>query len=173
MVDLFFERTLETPMSVADVLAMAMEKGCFSLHRAEWQESLLSTDGRRLFCRFRGPDAESVRMALRGARASGRFWPGTIHDAPEVTATGLGGANVLVERDLDPGVGFEEIRARADAGGIEADGVTWLRSFCSNDRRRMVCVYRAPDVESVRLAQRRANLPLADAWPFTVVRRGG
>jgi hypothetical protein len=159
-------------MSVDDVLAMAMEKGCFSLHRAEWQESLLSSDGRRLFCRFRGPDAESVRMALRGAKASGRFWPGTIHDAPGVTTADLGAANVLVERELDSTVSCEKIRARAAAGGVESGGVTWLRSFCSNDRRRMVCLYRAPDAEAVRRAQRRANLPLADAWPFTVVRRG-
>ena len=38
---------------------------CFRLHRVQWQETRRSADGRRLICRFRAPDAESVRVALR------------------------------------------------------------------------------------------------------------
>ena len=40
---------------------------CMRLHRVHWQEARLSDDGKRLVCRFRAPDAESVRTALRGA----------------------------------------------------------------------------------------------------------
>ena len=38
---------------------------CLSLHRVYWQATWLSEDGSQLICRFRAPDAESVRIALR------------------------------------------------------------------------------------------------------------
>ena len=174
MADLFFERAFETPIGAADVVAMGMEKGCFAVHRAEWQESMLASDGRRLLCRFRGPDAESVRIALRSVNAAGRFWAGTIHEAPDVTSDDLRDANVLVERAFDPPMTFDEVRALAAAGAgcLDAHRVRWLRTFFSNDRRRMICLYQAPDAESVRLAQRRAGMPHEDVWAFTTVRPG-
>jgi len=43
---------------------------CFRMHRVQWIESRVSDDGSRLICRFRAPDAESVRIALRRAGIS-------------------------------------------------------------------------------------------------------
>ena len=46
---------------------------------------------------------------------------------------------------------------------INADeGVRWLFSFLSADRRRTYCLYEAPSPDSVMAAARRANVP-ADA----------
>jgi hypothetical protein len=42
------------------------------------------------------------------------------------------------------------------------EGVRWLFSFLSADRRRTYCLYEAPSSEAVMAAARRANLP-ADA----------
>jgi hypothetical protein len=46
---------------------------------------------------------------------------------------------------------------------INADeGVRWLFSFLSADRRRSYCLYEAPSAEAIVAAARRANVP-ADA----------
>ena len=46
---------------------------------------------------------------------------------------------------------------------INADeGVRWLFSFLSADRRRTYCLYEAPSPEAILAAARRANVP-ADA----------
>ena len=46
---------------------------------------------------------------------------------------------------------------------INADeGIRWLFSFLSADRRRSYCLYEAPSAEAIVAAARRANVP-ADA----------
>jgi len=42
------------------------------------------------------------------------------------------------------------------------EGVRWLFSFLSADRRRTYCLYEAPSAGAIMIAARRANLP-ADA----------
>lgn len=43
---------------------------------------------------------------------------------------------------------------------VNADeGVRWLYSFLSSDRRKTYCVYESPDPEALREAARRAGLP--------------
>ena len=50
-----------------------------------------------------------------------------------------------------------------DAGEInlinDEEGVRWLYSFLSVDRRKTYCLYEAPSVEAVRRAAVRAGLP--------------
>jgi hypothetical protein len=43
-----------------------------------------------------------------------------------------------------------------------AEGVRWLFSFLSADRRRTYCLYEAPSPEAIIAAARKANVP-ADA----------
>jgi hypothetical protein len=42
--------------------------------------------------------------------------------------------------------------------------VSFLRSYFAIDGRRMLCLYEAPDVESVRFANRQAGLPFDRVW---------
>ncbi len=42
------------------------------------------------------------------------------------------------------------------------EGVNWLFSFLSADRKKTYCLYEAPSAEAILAAARRANLP-ADA----------
>lgn len=43
---------------------------------------------------------------------------------------------------------------------VNADeGVRWLFSFLTADRRKTYCLYEAPSAEAIRVAARRANLP--------------
>jgi len=166
---MFLERTFTEPMTGVDV--DAMETGaveCFELHRVDWRQSFLSLDGRHMVCWFTAPDAESVRIALRQAGADIRvLWSGTVHDAPMAVD-----ANVVVERSFDEPVTLEAIQSIEDAGAwcLEAYRVSFARTLFSREGTRMLCLYRAPDAESVRLAQLRATVPFDRVWGFRSVR---
>ena len=94
-------------------------------------------------------------------------WAGSVHDAP-ADAPPLSAANVLVERSWDEPVELDDIQAIEDAGAwcLENHNVRFVRTYFSSDRRRMVCLYQAPDAESVRLAQRQAEMPVDRVWAF-------
>jgi len=65
------------------------------------------------------------------------------------------------------GVNFDDAsRACLSFWCLEQHRVNWARSFLSTDGRRMLCFYGAPDAESVRLAQREAELPVDTVWGF-------
>jgi hypothetical protein len=78
---------------------------------------------------------------------------------------------VVVERSFADPVEFEEIQRLEHRGTacLEAHRVRFLRTYFSRDRRRMICLYEAPDAESVRLAQQGAGVPFEAAWTSRVV----
>ena len=58
----------------------------------------------------------------------------------------------------------EELEARAEiVDGInrinDEEGVRWLYSFLSADKRKTYCLYEAPSAEAIRRAAARAGLP--------------
>lgn len=73
---------------------------------------------------------------------------------------------VLVEREFDEPVDFGGIQALEDRGAwcLQLHQVTFVRTWFARDRRRMICLYEAPDAESVRLAQRKAGMPVTCVW---------
>ena len=81
-------------------------------------------------------------------------------------------STVVVERSFAEPVAFEDIQALEDRGGwcLEAHGVRFLKTYFSRDRRRMICLYEAPDAESVRLAEEKAGVPFESAWAAQVIR---
>lgn len=164
-INMFLLRTFHKPLSVADVHARAHSSDwCYNMHKVEWRGSYLSTNGRSLLCTFTAADAESVRLALRSSGADTRYlWPGTVHEAREPAVP-----TVLVERSFEAPVGFEEIASIAKAGSLclQARRVKYARTFFSMDHKRMLCLYEAPDAESVRVAQREAGLPVDAVWAF-------
>jgi len=168
MNDILVERRWESPLTMADMQAMIEDSAaCLKNHRCTWECSLLSADARDLLCHFRAPDAESIRMALYEAGSPrGSVWAGTIHDAPDFTPDALASANVVVSRRFDEPVDFDAIQALEDAGKgcLETHRVHFIRTYFSRDRKRMVCLYRAPDAESVRIAQKEADMPVERVW---------
>ena len=78
---------------------------------------------------------------------------------------------VIVERSFEEPVDFETIQAIEDKGAwcMQQHEVRFLRTYFSADRRRMICLYEAPDAESVRTAQRQIGMPLDRAWTATLV----
>ena len=162
MSEVFCERSWDTPMPEAQVRStFDGARCCLALHRCVWRGSFLSADGRALFCRFTCPDAESLRIALQPVGSPGvRIWAGTVHDAPGTGEPDE--ANVLVSRRFEQPTSLDSMIAlaqRAEAC-MALHGVRVLGSWVSNDQRRMLCLYRAPDAESVRVAQYRAAMPV-------------
>jgi hypothetical protein len=165
MTDVFLERRFDAPLTVAQLRAMTADfPDCFRIHRVTWCESFLAHAGTRMVCRFTAPDAESARIALREAGLDVRvLWPGTMHYAPAPAR-----ANVLVERRFDTPVELEAVQAIEDAAAacLNNHRVRFTRTFFSLDRKRMLCLYAAPDAESVRIAQRQAGMPVEQVWAF-------
>lgn len=170
MTEVFLERHWEKPLTAADIQTLIETSGgCLVAHRCDWRGSLLSADGHELVCHFSAPDLESVRIAMHDAGSPrGSVWAGTIHDAPGLTDAALTQANVLVTRRFAEPAVFAEIQAleEAGAGCLDTHRVCFVRTYFSADRRRMICLYRAPDAESVRIAQREAGMPVERVWAF-------
>ena len=68
----------------------------------------------------------------------------------------------LVERQVADALQLDEAGALAIKEVNDANGVNWLFSFLSADRKKTYCLYEAPSAEAIREAVRRLNLP-ADA----------
>ena len=78
---------------------------------------------------------------------------------------------VVVERSFPEPVAFEDFRGRG-ASCFELHRVRFLRAYLSRDRLRMICLFDAPDAESVRIAQEKSGMPFDAAWPARVVSHG-
>jgi hypothetical protein len=170
MTHVIVERQWDQPKTDADLQEMIENsEDCLARHHCDWNDSLLSADRRELVCHFSAPDAESVRIALRqvGSHCTAA-WSGTVHDAPDFTDDDLDRANVLVARRFGEPVDIETIQALEDAGQgcLDLHRVRFVRTYFSRDRKRMICLYEAPDAESVRIAQREAQMPVDRVWSF-------
>ncbi len=74
-------------------------------------------------------------------------------------------ARYLVERTFPNGLAIplSEAGAQACAGVIAvnaADGVTWIHSYVTPDRKRTFCIYDAPEPDAIRRAAERNMLPV-------------
>jgi hypothetical protein len=135
---------------------------CVMIYRAHWLESFLALDGTSLTCCFTAPDTESIRMMSRGdASDRKQVWAGTAH-----AGQSAGLANVAVERRFEAPVTLESLQALENAANwcLQQHKVTFLRTYFSADRKNMVCLYDAPDAESVRIAQQQAGMPFNRVW---------
>ena len=170
MNNMFLERQFEPPIAKPDVVQDALESlDCFGIHRVSWHSSFLAGDGGRMVCWFSAPDMESARIAMRQVEADTQvFWPGDVFDGVGIEERDIPAANVMVERSFDEPVTLQSIQEieNAGIGCLETRNVRFIRTFFSANRKRMLCLYEAPDAESVRQSQREAGVPFTDAWPF-------
>jgi hypothetical protein len=168
--EVILERIFDEPTTPREVLAgLEVSGGCFDIHRVDWNASYLRLDGLRMVCHFSAPDLESTRIALRQlGQDTSQLWIASRHDAPGAGVAEIAAANVLVERSFADAVELQVVQDIEDAGSrcLEMRNVRFLRTYFSADRRRMLCLYAAPDAESVRQAQREAGMPFDEAWAF-------
>jgi hypothetical protein len=74
---------------------------------------------------------------------------------------------VVVERSFEQPLTEEQVDGIREGSSacFEAHRVRFVRSLVSADRKRTVCVFEAPDAESVRQANHKAGLPFDRVWP--------
>ncbi|NOQ84779.1 MAG: DUF4242 domain-containing protein [Myxococcales bacterium] len=79
-------------------------------------------------------------------------------------------SRVIVERKFEDPEMYDELQAQEDrfAWCLEQHRVTFIRTYFSKDRRRMICEYEAPDAEAVREVQRTAAMPFERIWTAEV-----
>jgi len=168
MTQLVLERSFDPPLTRDDVVTIARDSAwCFQTYRVSWLGSMLATGGHTMVCRFDAADAESIRQALRQARADmSRAWIGTTHEVADPAV-----ANVVVERDFDAPADLAALQAQEDARQwcLDAHGVTFVRTYLAADCRRMLCLYAAPDAEAVRAAQQKAEMPFTSVWSYSTI----
>jgi hypothetical protein len=78
---------------------------------------------------------------------------------------------VILERNFDPPLTDErhaEFAARL-LPCLDRNGVGWIRSHISLDRRRLICLFDAPDAGAVRGALRHARLEHERVWSCEVL----
>jgi hypothetical protein len=68
-------------------------------------------------------------------------------------------ARFLIERNFAKQLDFTKEGAEGVIQINEEEGVKWLFSFLSPDKRKTYCLYEAPNAEAIRIAARRANIP--------------
>jgi len=165
MSSVIIERSFEESLTTDIVRSMAEELSpCMGIYSVTWQESWLSKNGNKMICHFDAPDAEALRNTFRRNNTPVKvLYPCTLHDTGN-----SGSVNVVVERSWSEPVNMDDIAAIEEAGSwcLEAHDVTFIRTFFSRDRKRMVCLYQAPDAESVRMSQNKAKMPFDQVWPL-------
>jgi Protein of unknown function (DUF4242) len=65
----------------------------------------------------------------------------------------------MIERNFAEQLEITKDDASAVKRINDEEGVKWLFSFLSADKKKTYCLYEAPNAESIRAAARRANLP--------------
>lgn len=173
------ERTFPEPQT-ADRLWESIREGagCNALYGITHLGSLLGGQGRRVVCFYRAPDAEVVRGVSRQQQLPyDRVWSATLHGqgAEPLTSWGsasneAGRATVMVSRAFAAPMVFDDLQAQEDAQRwcLQQHRVQFIQSLFSLDRKRMLCLYAAPDAEAVRHAQRGAGLPFEEIMTMTV-----
>ena len=164
MADVFVEWTVETRLHESDIQSLMHDSnGCREFHKVQFRESLLDDAGKHLFCHFRAPDAESVRMALRCVGADiDVLWSGIIHDRPEPAIP-----NVVVECKLSHSILTDTDESLDAIASNWADlyGFKLTRAIVSRDGMRIICLCKAPDAESISLAQNHNDVRATSIWP--------
>jgi hypothetical protein len=79
--------------------------------------------------------------------------------------------HVIVERTFAEAVELAKIEElkRKHAWCREQNRVRYIAGYVSAERKRMICVYEAPDAESVRRYNRQSGLPYDAVWTAAVV----
>ena len=80
----------------------------------------------------------------------------------------------LVERSFPDGLQIPATREGATAcltvvDTNAEDGVTWVQSFVTEDRRKSYCIYDGPSAEAIRSSALRAGLPVDAVVPVRVL----
>jgi hypothetical protein len=80
----------------------------------------------------------------------------------------------LVERTFPDGLAIAQTAEGSQAcmnvvNSNAQDGVTWVHSYVTQDRRKTFCIYDAPTPEAIRRTAERNGLPVDQITPVSVL----
>ena len=80
----------------------------------------------------------------------------------------------LVERSFPDGLAIPMTDEGASTcltvvGNNALDGVTWVHSYVTSDKKKTFCIYDAPSPEAIRTAAKRSNLPVNSITQVSVL----
>jgi hypothetical protein len=80
----------------------------------------------------------------------------------------------LVERTFPDGLAIPITEEGAQTcltvvGNNVMDGVTWVHSYVTPDKKKTFCIYDAPSPEAIRTAAKRSNLPVNNITQVSVL----
>src|SRR5690606_4549242 len=111
-----------------------------------------STDGRRVLCLYEAPDAEAVRSTQKqGGLPFDAVWA-ALELGDGFTSDPRGVELVIAQRVFEPAITLDDLRAAA-ASSLACQQlyrVERVHSLLSTSGERQLCLFRAPDTESVR-----------------------
>jgi hypothetical protein len=131
-----------TPPLDRDGLRRLARLACLELYRVEWRRCYLASDGTRMLCWYRSPDAEAVRLILRQQGTAGAaVWPVDVTGPRDAELPDGGRSCVAVELDFDTPLGAAELASMRDSieVALEAATLAISRTFTSRHGTRLVC----------------------------------
>jgi hypothetical protein len=134
--------------------------------------SFFALDGRHMVSLYDAPNTESVREVQRTAElAIERAWTATAVIDTEIEPP-KGYPLVVAQRALPEGITLEQVQHLASdpTGCGRRMRLHQIGGFLALDCRRMCCVYYAPDLDSVRVANREAGIPIERLWSAELIR---
>jgi len=174
------ERLFPSPLSFEDVVA-ARDNGqwCNDLYGVTHLRAYVDTAGLRTVCVYHAADTESVRQVNhRFGGFHHQIWRGEVHvhggDLDSAHGSLRAGETMtVVERTIEPGTKLADLSRREAAGSwcLDQHHVRFLCTYVATGGGRMVCVYAAPDAESVRIAQRTMGMPVDRIWSARLLTR--
>jgi Nickel responsive protein SCO4226-like len=174
MATVIAERQFEQPQNVEQTRAIVTGEGQ-TLERlgVRTLRHYIAADELRAVSVFDAPDIHAVLDTLQPCRV----WPATLHligSHDLEMSDGRAQSVVVVERSLAAPATFDQLQALEDAGRgcFEMRNVKPVMSYFSFDRLRLLCIYAAPDAESVRRSNRLAEMPFDRAWTAAVFAAG-
>jgi hypothetical protein len=144
---------------------------CLKQHDVRFRRSYLSLDGRSMVCFYDAPDTESVRAVQRRAGLPfTRAWAATELTRSPALGAPHGLSTVVVERERPDGLPLETTRAMLSAPPpcFDLHRAELLATHLAHDTRRLICLFSAPDAESVRRANQQAAQAFVRAWTATL-----
>lgn len=161
------ETVAEQPMTDTDLEgADQVALPCLQAHGVTWRYSLLSLDRHQMICFFDAPDTASVRNSYAKLGIQKRaIWAGELiqpegtQSQPDLTERYAIEAHYPTLSETD----WNEVRQKFSQCCTES-GVSWLRSYLSLDRTRVVYELDAPDAVTIHEAQRKFGISFDRVW---------
>ncbi len=170
------ERWFEEPVAFQEIQDLEdAGSWCLDLYSVTFLKTFFSRDRKRMICLYAAPDAEAVRRAEHQAKIPFDLaWTAEPLDIGDLRPPGPprapDGEYVVVERVFEEPIVPEVLmsRVRERGGCLGTYGADYLEAYLAPDRKRMLCLFRAPDAEAVRNVNRTMEISAVRVYPVTL-----